>query len=181
MFTNIGFHSRNNCWKRNILCSDDVSIICKVHSLLMCDTISSQTEEYKTFLDSGIIAKIVNQPQNYKYRYHWFYDEYAIHKLYSKTEGVYVSDRHKGKQAKLNELAQNGIIKVNNEYINGYYWGTIITFVYNGNQYCWDVTYNKDDTYTDRIYSVFENGKKSQHYEEWSSEDEDFIDVLNRF
>lgn len=181
LFTNIGFHSRNNCWKRNILCSDDVSIICKVHSLLMCDTISSQTEEYKTFLDSGIIAKIVNQPQNYKYRYHWFYDEYAIHKLYSKTEGVYVSDRHKGKQAKLNKLAQNGIIKVNNEYINGYYWGTIITFVYKGNQYCWDVTYNKDDTYTDRIYSVFENGKKSQHYEEWSSEDEDFIDVLNRF
>ena len=47
------------------------------------------------------------------------------------------------------------------------------------------IPFNGQDQFTFTLDSeidvVAENGKKSQHYEEWSSEDEDFIDVLNRF
>lgn len=176
-FTNVGYHRRNQCWKRNILCSDDVSIICKVHSLLLCDTLSSHTAEYRTFLDSGIIAKIVNQPQNYKYRYHW-HNDYAIHKQYSQSEGVNVSERHKYKQDKLHNASD---VQVQNTYENGYYWGTNITFTHYDKQYCWLVFYENNasgDKCIDKIYYV-QDGKRTNVSEVWDN-NEDITDVLAR-
>ena len=140
----------HKCWKKDILCSDVDDVLSKVHAMLMDNSEPHHNTDYQDFLNSGLISKIVEKPENYKYRYHWHL-YWAVHKDYSQTEGVYLSSERKDKNIALKNLADAGIISITdsmfNFYQNGYYWGVRVEFYYNGNKYRW--------------YEVFENGSRS--------------------
>ena len=126
LFTSLGYHARHKCWKKDILCSDIENVLSKVHSMLMGSAEPHHSDDYQDFLDSGLIGKIVEKPENYKYRYHW-HSYLAVHKDYSQTEGIYLSNERKLKNKVLKGLADKRTVTITdslfNFYQNGYYWG----------------------------------------------------------
>lgn len=177
LFTSIGYHSRHACWKRDILCSEDKNLLDKVNSLLMGAKVpekksdpnkSDPNYDYNKFLENGMVEKIVEQTENYKYRYHWYYNDYAIHKEYSQTEGVYVSEQRLGKNK---VLLDNKDIKVDQSNFEqeGYIWGVKIKFKYQGIDYTWDGANN---------IRRADKGVESENSEKWEC-DRDLISCLN--
>lgn len=162
LFTSVGYHSRHKCWKKDILCSDIDEVLSAVNAMLMERPEPVHDTDYRDFLNSGLIDKVVGKPENFKYRYHW-HQYWTIHKDYSQTEGVYVSQERKNKNIAFKNLVDDGTITITdsgfNFYQNGYYWGIRVEFYYNGNKYRWYETLEKGKR-TDKIYIV-SNDKES--------------------
>lgn len=169
LFTSVGYHARHKCWKKDILCSDDVDVAQGVHSLLMTIPGPLLDADYQSFIDSGLIETIVSKDENYKYRYHWYY-YWTVHKDYSQAEGVYVSLERKAKCKVLKDLIDKGAVVLTdpnfNTYINGYYWGIKVTFEYGGVQYNWYNSYDKGNQ-VDKVYKC-ENGEESDSSVIWA-------------
>ena len=174
LFNTVGYHPRNKCWKRDILCNNE--LMYKVHLLLSEGPIPTYDDEYKDFLDSDLIKQIVNFDYNYKYRLKYFNNEPYIYKKGNTTEGVYVSNHRKimcEKFKKLVEFQQISLFEPEyNFYCNGFYWGKSVKFRYNGNNYEWS---NKDGN--DVIYK---NGAYQEEHLNWDCK-EDLINLLNGF
>ena len=181
LFTSVGYHARHKCWKKDILCSEDVDIAKGVHSLLMSLSGPTLDADYQSFIDSGLIEAIVSKDENYKYRYHWHY-YWVIHKDYSQMEGVYVSLERKAKCEVLKNLIDTGIVTLTdpdfNSYSNGYYWGIKVTFEYDGNQYNWYSSY-KNGKQVDKIFKCV-NGEESKSEMCWDNAS-DLISSINSF
>ncbi len=181
LFTSVGYHARHKCWKKDILCSEDINVAKSVHSLLMNVSGPTLDTDYQSFINSGLIEKIVSKDESYKYRYHW-HNYWAIHKDYSQMEGVYVSLERKAKCEALKKLIDAGTVELSdsnfNFYKNGYYWGIKVAFEYNGAQYNW---YDSNDN-GKRVDKVFkcENGEKLEHEMIWDNAD-DLISSINSF
>lgn len=169
LFTSIGYHSRRACWKRDILCSEDDYLLGKVNSLLMKSGIPQKEPDYNKFLENGMVEKIVEQTENYKYRYHWYCGDYAIHKEYSQTEGVYVSEQRLKKNKVL--ISTNDILLDQSNFEQeGYIWGVKIKFKYKGIDYTWDGANN---------IRRADKGVESENSEKWEC-DRDLISYLNK-
>ena len=169
LFTSIGYHSRRACWKRDILCSEDDYLLGKVNSLLMKFGIPQKEPDYNKFLENGMVEKIVEQTENYKYRYHWYCGDYAIHKEYSQTEGVYVSEQRLKKNKVL--ISTNDILLDQSNFEQeGYIWGVKIKFKYKGIDYTWDGANN---------IRRADKGVESENSEKWEC-DRDLISYLNK-
>lgn len=171
LFTSIGYHSRRACWKRDILCSEDGDLLDKVNCLLTDCEVPEKESDYKTFLDSGMVEKTVGvgQTENYKYRYHWYCGDYAIHKEYSQTEGVYVSEQRLKKNKVL--ISTNDILLDQSNFEQkGYIWGVKIKFKYKGIDYTWDGANN---------IRRADKGVESENSEKWEC-DRDLISCLNK-
>lgn len=171
LFTSIGYHSRRACWKRDILCSEDGDLLDKVNSLLTNCEVPEKESDYKMFLDSEMVGKIVGvgQTENYKYRYHWYCGDYAIHKEYSQTEGVYVSEQRLKKNKVL--ISTNDILLDQSNFEQkGYIWGVKIKFKYKGIDYIWDGANN---------IRRADKGVESENSEKWEC-DRDLISCLNK-
>ena len=170
LFTSVGYHARHKCWKKDILCSDDDDVLSKVHAMLMDNAEPHHNTDYQDFLNSGLISKIVEKPENYKYRYHWHL-YWAVHKDYSQTEGVYLSSERKDKNIALKNLVDAGILSITdsmfNFYQNGYYWGVRVEFDYSGNKYRWHEVF-ENGSRADKVYSVV-NDKESANAVNWTS------------
>lgn len=177
LFTSLGYHARHKCWKKDILCSDIENVLSKVHSMLMGSAEPHHSDDYQDFLDSGLIGKIVEKPENYKYRYHW-HSYLAVHKDYSQTEGIYLSNERKLKNKVLKGLADKRTVTITdslfNFYQNGYYWGVRVEFEYNGNNYRWYVENGKD-----KICNVI-NDKESDDSFTWINPDDLIRDLDER-
>lgn len=70
LFTTIGYHNRDKCWKKDILCGTDIIIRKAVQALLSGDQKKVNDNEYSTFLESGWVEKITEKSDSHKYRYH---------------------------------------------------------------------------------------------------------------
>ena len=168
LFTSIGYHSRRACWKRDILCSEDNNLLGKVNLLLMKSGKPQKEPDYDKFLNNRMVEKIVGQTENYKYRYHWYCGDYAIHKEYSQTEGVYVSEQRLKKNKVL--ISTNDIVLDQSNFEQkGYIWGVKIKFKCKGIDYTWDGANN--------IRRV-DKGVESENSEKWEC-DRDLISCLN--
>lgn len=168
LFTSVGYHARHKCWKKDILCSGNDGMLSRVHSLLLDSAEPSHDDDYQTFLDSGLIEKIVSKSENYKYRYHW-HSYWAVHKDYSQTEGVYVSAERREKNEAFKNLVDAGTVKITdnsfNFYQNGYYWGVRVEFEYDSSKYRWYENFENGNR-ADKIYCLV-NGKESANAFIW--------------
>lgn len=175
LFTNVGYHARHKCWKRDILCSDDNNMIAKVHQLLIGkearpqDADNHQYNEYDDFLNSGLIEYIVGKSENYRYRYHGYHGSLLIHKDNSSREGVYLGTHRKSKCEKIKDQVKKGSITLvdtnHNQFCEGYYWGTHVDFEYNGKKYGWYV-----ETETQDFIRLLDENGKPQEGVEWNPE-----------
>nr|MCR5397145.1 hypothetical protein [Lachnospiraceae bacterium] len=177
LFTSVGYHPRHRCWKRDILCCDDIAE--KVHQLLSGDTEEAKREcNYQEFLDSGLIDRIVEKYENYRFRYHW-HNGWAIHKERSQTEGVYVSKERKVKCEVLNRLAGEKQITVLNDnfnfYCKGYYWGLCVAFEHEGKKYYWRSEYDSNSKKS--VDKLYKTDADSKDYVIWENP-KDLIVVL---
>ncbi len=171
VFTTIGYHPRNNCWKRNILTNEDEMIAGVIDSMLLSKPVpihkDSGDDNYQAFLDSGLIEKIIGQSESFKYKYSSSHP-HLIYRYYGQFEGVYISEQRKEKCEELNRLVEKGRIKLKdpefNSYLNGYYWGRSVSFTYKEHTYKWIV----DDEWTqkDMIY-LYDNKVQSRNGVEW--------------
>lgn len=181
LFTSVGYHARHKCWKKDILCSEDVDIARGVNSLLMNAGWPSLDADYQSFIDSGLIETIVSKDENYKYRYHW-HSYWTVHKDYSQMEGVFVSLERKEKSEALKRLIDEGTIVLTNPdfnlYRNGFYWGIKVTFEYDGIQYNWYDSYDNGKR-VDKI-SACRNDIESKNRLVWIDKDK-LILTINEF
>lgn len=164
LFTTIGYHARYKCWKRDILCSDNGNITSKVNSLLIGTNEPAHTNDYQLFLDSGLINRIIEKAESFKFRYHWRY-YWAIYKDYYQYEGVYISENRKEKCEALHQLSSIGRVTIyesSNFYQNGFYWGVYVWFKYNNDSFCWHVLNDGKDA----IYKI-ENDIESKNSCPW--------------
>ena len=167
LFTSIGYHARRACWKRDILCSEDGGLLGKVNSLLTRCVVPEKKFDYKTFLDNKMVEQVVKQTDNYKYRYHWYCGDYAIHKESSRTEGVYVSQQRLDKNK---ALITTSSIELDQSNFEQYIWGVKIKFKYKNNYYIWDGENNIRRS---------DKGIESENSEKWEG-NRDLISCLNK-
>ncbi len=181
LFTSVGYHARHKCWKKDILCSENVDVANSVHSLLMNTAGPSLDADYQSFIDSGLIETIVSKDENYKYRYHW-HSYWTVHKDYSQVEGVYVSPERKARCEALKNFVDKGDIVLTNpdfnSYINGYYWGIKVTFEYGNNQYNWYDSYDNGNR-VDKIFKCA-NGEELEKGMLWDNAN-DLISSIESF
>ena len=153
LFTTTGNDPRKKCWKKDILCSNDPVLFEKVQGLLMNkQELEKRTDEYESFINSGLIDKITSQSDNYKYRYKENFK--YVYKERDPKQGVYVFREHKSKCEELNKQITSGSIEllkicenkegVYNSYINGYYWGQKVYFKDKKKNYVWEVEKGQD-------------------------------------
>lgn len=134
-FTTIGYHTRNNCWKKGILCS--TNLYAQVDAFLQGKP-SVAKGDYLEFLESGAIAAISEKTYSYNYRYRdskgW-----GVHRDHSPAEGIYTSAERLQRNRILLELQKEGKLTLDLEknLRKDYLWGKEITIIYNGKQYCW--------------------------------------------
>lgn len=177
LFTSEGYHPRHKCWKKEILCSEDAVIANGVHNLLMGNSGPEMGTDYRSFINSGLVEKTVSKEENYRYKYRC---NRAIHKDYSQTEGVYLSEERKQKNEELHTLVENNTIRIvapsYNSYHDGYYWGVRIDFEYNNRIFRW---YERSEAgqRTDKIYLI-ENDMESAHSVMWE-DGKKLMDILN--
>lgn len=180
LFTTVGYHPRNKCWKKDILCNNE--LMYNVHLLLSEGPIPTYDDEYKDFLDSDLIKQIVNFDYNYKYRLKYFNNEPYIYKKGRTEEGVYVSNHRKTMCEKFKKLVEFQQISLFNPeynfYCNGFYWGGSVMFRYNGNNYEW-FNKNDNDGKVDGIY-IYKNGAYLEEHLNWDCK-EDLINIMNGF
>lgn len=166
-FTTVGYHKRNNCWKKDILCRTD--LYAQTHAFLMGQP-SIAEGDYLLFLNSGAIEVISEKNCNYNYRCHYS-KGWGIHRDYSPTEGIYCSSERLQKNRILLALQNDGEIQITSEKELKYdfLWGKTVSFTNNGKQLCWSVWSDKNWIYPAEDASVAK---------EWS-EDIDKTDLLH--
>ena len=134
-FTTIGYHNRNNCWKKGILCCAD--LYAQVDAFLRGQPSIAQGD-YLQFIESGAVAAISEKTYCYNYRYRdskgW-----GVHRDHSPAEGVYTSAERLRKNQILLELQKEGklTLVLEKNLRNNFLWGKEINIIYNGKQYCW--------------------------------------------
>lgn len=180
LFTTVGYHPRNKCWKKNILCNNDLKD--KVHLLLLEGPIPTHDVDYKDFLNSGLIERIVKKDFNYRYRLRNRYGIQCIYREYSQSEGVYVTAHRKEMCEKFNKYIESDDVHIEdseyNCYCKGFYWGINVTFSDNNNTYVW--SYEKmNDNAVDNIY-LLKNGEYLKEPITWNGK-EDLITLLKGF
>ena len=181
-FTTVGYHPRNKCWKKDILCIDNDYIKAKVHDLLTEKPEPDYDSDYESFLKSGLIEIIAKKESSYNYRLRFFNNEPYIYKKQCTREGIYVSSHRKMMCEKFYSFVKSQQISLINPnynfYRNGFYWGGSVMFSYNGNSYGW---FNKDDNdgKVDGIYP-YKNGAYLEEHINWDCK-EDLITLLNGF
>lgn len=179
-FTTVGYHPRNKCWKKNILCNNDLKD--KVHLLLSEGPIPTHDVDYKDFLNSGLIERIVKKDFNYRYRLRNRYGIQCIYREYSQSEGVYVTAHRKEMCEKFHKYIESDDIHIEdseyNCYCKGFYWGIYVTFSDNNNTYLWSYE-NNSDSAVDNIY-LLKNGECLKGPIKWNGK-EDLIILLKGF
>jgi hypothetical protein len=139
-FTTKGYHSRNSCWKKNILCN--ASVYKQVDALLLGAPVVAKGD-YQKFLESGAVEVISKKNHNYNYRYHYSKD-IGVHRDYSSTEGIYTSPQRRERNKIMIDLQNDGIIAMDKEVVlaNEFLWGKEIAFTYCGKQFCWSIDWD---------------------------------------
>ena len=139
-FTTEGYHSRNSCWKKNILCNG--SLYKQVDAFLL-DASAVAKDDYLEFLESGALEVISKKSHNYNYRYHNSKD-IGVHRDYSTTEGIYTSHQRRDRNKIMIDLQTDGIITMDADAVlgNGFLWGKEITFTCCGKQFFWSIDWD---------------------------------------
>lgn len=138
LFTSIGSHPRNACWKRSILCNDDLKA--NVNSFLLKEETPCRDSNYEAFFSNEELIKyIVNKSDNHKYKSRYYGAQ--VHKDSSQKEYLYLGESCKNKSAVLKSLVDEKKISIDkdvNPLVGGYYWGKYVLFTYEGKKYSWD-------------------------------------------
>ena len=139
-FTKIGYHSRNSCWKKDILCSEDRITTEKVHQLLMgaMDAPTGQDKIYWGFVQSELLDKICNHGKNHKFEYRS--SEEIIQKKYghyNDNDVVYVGEKRIEKNKILLAIADHVEEKSFEQNDSKFIWGREIAFSYGGKEFLW--------------------------------------------
>lgn len=134
LFTTLGYHPRNACWKTHILCNNHYEK--QVHNLLEGKSNKVDDSRYEQFLKSGLIEFICEKAENYRYRY--LESDDCIRKKHNRSECVYVSKTRLEKNQILIRLQKKKVIEIDNEICGDYYiWGQEISFTFQNNSFCW--------------------------------------------
>lgn len=128
-FTTIGYHARDNCWKRNILCEQKWTS--QVHEFLQQSPKYNAKGVYRDFIESEAVERIGNGNKSHKFRYYY---GGKIHCDHFPEYDIYVSD---DKVARHRLLIKAPQIAISNETWSGcFIWGDLVEFSYQGNNYC---------------------------------------------
>ena len=185
LFTSIGYDHRNKCWKKNILCSDNACVQRKVQKLLMSDKYQENySEDYEHFINSTLIEHIVEQKENYRYRYTERNGLGGIYKDYTQTQGVYLSSNRREKCKMLNDLVKEKKLSIAKQdfncFVGGYYWGLDVKFVLYEKTYRWQVTIENSNE-TDKIDEFYPKTKEySKNTLQWDDSIKDSSDLISK-
>lgn len=186
LFTSIGYDQRNKCWKKNILCSDDACVQRNVQKLLMSDKYpeSYSDEDYEHFINSTLIEHIVEQKENYRYRYTERNGLGGIYKDYTQTQGVYLSSNRREKCKMLNDLVKEKKLSIAKQdlncFVGGYYWGLDVKFVLDEKTYRWQVTIENSNE-TDKIDEFYPKTKEySKNTLQWDDSIKDSSALISK-
>lgn len=186
LFTSIGYDHRNKCWKRNILCSENVNVQKNVQNLLLSVEIPKNysDKEYESFVESGLIEHIVKQKENYRYRYTERNGLGGIYKDYTQTYGVYLSSNRREKCKMLNDLVKEKKLSIAkpdfNCFVGGYYWGLDVKFVLDEKTYRWQETIENSKE-TDKIDEFYPKTKEySKNTLQWDDSINDSSDLISK-
>ena len=185
LFTSIGYDHRNKCWKKNILCSDNACVQRNVQKLLMSDKYQENySEDYEHFINSTLIEHIVEQKENYRYRYTERNGLGGIYKDYTQTQGVYLSSNRREKCKMLNDLVKEKKLSIAKQELNcfvgGYYWGLDVKFVLDEKTYRWQVTIENSNE-TDKIDEFYPKTKEySKNTLQWDDSIKDSSDLISK-
>lgn len=139
-FTTIGFHTRNCCWKKNILCNSEPRMVEKVHNFLLKNNNTTITDKiYSCFLESDAVQFLSERAYNYKYRYHDSKDWGVLRDSHS-TEGIFITEAHLSRNRFLLTLNNADLIQLKEDAIDlkkDFLWGKEIYFKFKGKEYCW--------------------------------------------
>lgn len=143
LFTKIGYHNRNYCWKKDILCSNDNTILHNVYSLLKygashCVS-ANMAEYYNCFINhNDYLKKIYDNPRSDTFRVHG-YRQLAVHRDYSHSndEYWYIGEECINKNNILHQLCSERkiMMDLDNESYEGFYPGYQISFTVSGVRY----------------------------------------------
>lgn len=186
LFTSIGYDHRNKCWKRNILCSENVNVQKNVQNLLLSveRPKNYSDKEYESFVESGLIEHIVKQKENYRYRYTERNGLSGIYKDYTQTYGVYLSSNRREKCKMLNDLVKEKKLSIAkpdfNCFVGGYYWGLDVKFVLDEKTYRWQETIENSKE-TDKIDEFYPKTKEySKNTLQWDDSINDSSDLISK-
>ena len=141
LFTTLGYHPRNACWKTHILCNNHYEK--QVHNLLEGKSNKVDDSRYEQFLKSELIEFICEKAENYRYRY--LESDDCIRKKHNRSECVYVSGMRLKKNQILIRSQKKKVIEIDNEICGDYIWGQEISFTFQNNSFCWrldEIIYN---------------------------------------
>lgn len=186
LFTSIGYDHRNKCWKRNILCSENEKVQENVQKLLLSEEKPKNysDKEYESFVESGLIEHIVEQKENYRYRYTERNGLSGIYKDYTQTYGVYLSSNRREKCKMLNDLVKEKKLSIEkpdfNCFVGGYYWGLDVKFVLDEKTYRWQETIENSKE-TDKIDEFYPKTKEySKNTLQWDDSINDSSDLISK-
>ncbi len=185
LFTSIGYDHRNKCWKKNILCSDNACVQRNVQKLLMSDKYQENySEDYEHVINSTLIEHIVEQKENYRYRYTERNGLGGIYKDYTQTQGVYLSSNRREKCKMLNDLVKEKKLSIAKQdfncFVGGYYWGLDVKFVLDEKTYRWQVTIENSNE-TDKIDEFYPKTKEySKNTLQWDDSIKDSSDLISK-
>ncbi len=184
LFTSIGYDHRNKCWKKNILCSENDNVKEKVQKLLLSE--ESQTnysEDYEHFINSTLIEHIVEQKENYRYRYTERNGLGGIYKDYTQTQGVLLSSNRRTKCKILNDLVNEKKISIANQnlniFVDDYCWGLYVDFDIKGKTYRWLET-NVNGKEVDKIVELYQTKEYSKNTFQWDDSINDSSDLISK-
>lgn len=184
LFTSIGYDPRNKCWKKNILCSENDNVKEKVQKLLLSE--ESQTnysEDYEHFINSTLIEHIVEQKENYRYRYTERNGLGGIYKDYTQTQGVLLSSNRRTKCKILNDLVNEKKISIANPnfniFVDDYCWGLYVDFDIKGKTYRWLET-NVNGKEVDKIVELYQTKEYSKNTFQWDDSINDSSDLISK-
>lgn len=186
LFTSIGYDHRNKCWKRNILCSENEKVQENVQKLLLSEEKPKNysDKEYESFVESGLIEHIVEQKENYRYRYTERNGLRGIYKDYTQTYGVYLSSNRREKCKMLNDLVKEKKLSIANPdfncFVGGYYWGLDVKFVLEEKTYRWQETIENSKE-TDKIDEFYPKTKDySKNTFQWDDNNKASSDLISK-
>ena len=184
LFTSIGYDHRNKCWKKNILCSDNACVQRKVQKLLMSDKYQENySEDYEHFINSTLIEHIVEQKENYRYRYTERNGLGGIYKDYTQTQGVLLSSNRRTKCKKLNDLVTEKKISIANQnlniFVDDYCWGLYVDFDIKEKTYRWLET-SVNGKEVDKIVELYQTKEYSKNTLQWDDSIKDSSDLISK-
>ena len=177
-FTTIGFHARNCCWKKNILCNSKPDMVEKVHYfLLQTNDTSAKDDVYDNFLNSNAVQVLSKRDYNHKYRYHNSKGWGVLRDSHS-TEGIFVKETHLSRNKLLLTLSKAKKIQFKDNTIDlkrDFLWGKEMYFIYKDKEYCWFTDWDSNNW--------IRLGKNKEHCFEWTEEmdEKTFLPTLENF